>query len=316
VKQGRFAYGMAHAFHTSAWRHEVTKASTVLLALIAVVTWCAAPRSASASCASPTTTLLWSYPADGATDVPTDAVFWMVSGRQPVQATLDDEPLVIEAATEAAAVSSIDPGALAADTDYVLRVEYASARAVSPDAGAVATFEIAFHTGTAKRTQPSVPTVTAHHILAIDRPVPRCRDVAAAQGCFDTGNAAIEFDVSADRDAIAWLVQAGSTEESTLWPNRCGQPTLIIRTQNCIDIRALGVGGKLSAPTRYCGAVQTPGGSAWQLATPKKTNNGCSTSSLGANGGHASQWTYVALFALLSCARRQTLKTRRSADSS
>ena len=113
------------------------KASTWAAALFFLsIVALAGPRGVRADCMTPEPLLLWSYPADGARDVPTNALFWFVSSQTAfnpdLSATLNGKPLVWpqEAHNVSGQVSihrvHVDPGPLQPSTAYTLVLHYAS----------------------------------------------------------------------------------------------------------------------------------------------------------------------------------------------
>jgi hypothetical protein len=163
----------------------------------------ASARPASANCVEPEQGLLWSYPANGAVDVPLDADL-LVTGQADGLPMLDGTPLT------RITPGVYDLGELAPDTAYEVRWSTAA---------------IAFTTGRLTN-QAGVPDPRLH---LSRNPVDagRC-PLVEPQGCFDTGPPTrIRWDV--DAFALAWLVDVRECDGSTrplLWPGACGAPVI------------------------------------------------------------------------------------------
>src|SRR4051794_5087025 len=100
------------------------------LALAAASLWLV-PGGAQASCFLPSLEVLWTYPADGDQDVPTNAVFWaLATGWRSPDATIDGVPLAVNTQT-----GETPLGNLAPNQDHVLRLDYTSSQGEG-DAGA------------------------------------------------------------------------------------------------------------------------------------------------------------------------------------
>jgi len=233
-----------------AWTRALRRLSLAVSAVLCVAV--TQPAVATASCKEPALALLWSYPANGDTNVPTNALLWALSSTWRVPSvTLDGAPLTVPGE----GVGSVSLGALAPQHDYVLRLEYMSAWQV--DAGS-SSFEIRFRTGDGPATKlPAVPVAGVQRASGYDQSP--CPDVVRAQDCFDTGQDTLfTFDVS-DPRAIGWLIR------NEVWPARCGKPSYYgyhAPPQPCFDVRAIGTGGVLGDATQHCLEVPDAGASA------------------------------------------------------
>jgi hypothetical protein len=219
----------------------------------------------SAKCITPPLEPLWSYPADGAVDVPTNAVFWSLNKyalANPVL-TLNGVPVPSTPwGPGRARAPGIPLGTLEPQHDYVIRLEFP--QPTLSDGGTTQPIEIAFRTGdgpaerlapvdvTGDRQTPDGPDFRLAFLEA------ECAEEIRAQGCFDTGpNTLIHFEVS-EAAAIGFVV-AGK-----LWPARCGSPAVYEPLfsvpegdQFCVDVQAIGPGGLITEPTQYCATVET-----------------------------------------------------------
>jgi hypothetical protein len=246
------------------------------------------PRPARASCASSgPLPPLWTYPESGMKDVPTNAVFWTLTGAWGVQpmATLNGASL--EAlGTGTFGAYRMQPAQLEPNHDYVLVLDYYNAQGLQP--GAQTRFEIAFTTG----QTPAADTPEPPHIARDEQRVVRpsdtsCADVIGAQDCFDTGqDTLVRFDVDSTRETLGWLVRTAYEGASNVWPARCGQPGIYLHgpSSQCFHVQRIGAGGRLSAVVDYCaaGSVAAPGGAGGTAGVA-----GVAPAAHGGDGAHA-----------------------------
>lgn len=214
------------------------------------------PLYARADCSLPPFEVLWTYPENGAVDVPTNAVLHDLSTTWGVpRVTLDgvDVP-----APQADRREGIPLGALLPNHDYVLQLDYGLPS--DGDAGAAKVARVAFRTGAGPATVPPPATVsTVHRGSSPDASAASpCPNVVAAQDCFDMGqNTLLTFDVPETSGP-------GYTVDGELWPARCGDPSLFVyedaTNARCHDVRVIGAGGLLSEPTRACPAPSSDAG--------------------------------------------------------
>lgn len=204
---------------------------------------------ARADCIAPPFELLWMYPADGDTEVPVNAHFWVLTTAWGSEATytLNSEPLT--GAPQSYRGQVIDPGPLEPDTDYLLELRFDSA-------GVSVTID--FHTQTAEAAAASAPEALGH-TTAMQYRDHACADVISAQDCFDTGqDTLLTVQTQADDDALGWLIKREGRELGAVWPSRCGDPSLYDHSasllQECVLVSKIGAGGLLSEPTQYCPA--------------------------------------------------------------
>jgi hypothetical protein len=198
----------------------------------------ALPRAAPASCAPPASTVLWSYPENGAVEVPLDADL-LVSGDVGGSATLNGAPLTL------LEPGMYDLGVLEPETRY----EVAWSTAV-----------IAFETGT-QRANPGSLDLEGNPLELTRDPVLSDCPLTLPQGCFDTGPPArVQFEPPVG--ALAWLVdvqQCDGSSRTVLWPSGCGAPVVwsydpIV----CARLRRFNGNGVGAATDLFC---STPSGS-------------------------------------------------------
>jgi hypothetical protein len=223
---------------------------------------------------------------------------------------LDDEPLGPASAAGRGAFT-IGPGALAPDTDHVLRLRLLSNHDSPVDGDMRDPIEIAFHTGAATAVQPATPTVLRHQVGASPASMQGCREIIRSQDCIDTGVTWIEFDVAPSTDAVAWVVQGSSAGVRTVSPGGCGEPAAYAQSMlafGCYDVFAIGVGGKLSDKTQHC--VEDPGDDAAKNvsklddAASAKWSEGCNVACVGAGTGSSALSGLLATLAFTRCVRR------------
>jgi hypothetical protein len=284
-----------------------------------------APESLHAQCASPTPTLFWSFPAAGATDVPTDATFWFVAPSN-MMLTLDDKPLA-ERVPVSSNSHTVDSGTLQPDTAYVLHVQLSAWGDTPADSASPVSVDIPFHTGNVTATRPAAPTVIRRDVSTEISIRQRCKEIIRAQTCADWGPySLVEFEVAPDPEVVGWVVQGSGTTMSTVWPSSCGTPAVYVRSyeaDGCFTLSAIGAGGTLSPVTRHCGAASASpasgtGGAPAVASTTSSQGSAtrsppvCSVSHVGAAGtGAASGALFVLLAALLRvCTPMTTKRTR------
>jgi hypothetical protein len=217
--------------------HRLSRAWARLAAagLLAVAVLASTGR-ASANCIEPPQGLLWSYPANGAVDVPIDADL-LVTGEADGLPMLNGTPLT------PITPGVYDLGELAPDTAYEVRWSTAA---------------IAFTTGRLTN-RASVPDPRLH--LSRDPVDAGQCPLVERQGCFDTGPPTrVRWDV--DAFALAWLVDVRECDGSTrtlLWPGACGFP--VIERQDrivCASLRASNGATLSSATDLLCSVPDGP----------------------------------------------------------
>ncbi|MET0388218.1 MAG: hypothetical protein ABW321_19755, partial [Polyangiales bacterium] len=220
---------------------------------------------AQASCAGPPITLLWSYPEDGATNVPTNAVLLgVVQGWASMPgATLNGTKIEVQGSLGFGGFQ-LEPGALTPDTDYELVLDFSMYAQPGQTRPRV---ELKFRTGTGPAMKPAAaPRIVAHETSREPWRDHPCADIIQAQDCFDTGQSVlVSVEPAPETDAQAWVLSGDST---ALWPARCGDPALYVhdsREPICVTLQRVGIGGLLSEPTEYCvPAAPADGGGAGQ----------------------------------------------------
>ena len=278
------------------------------LSLAASVALCVVltPATATAKCTVPALALLWSYPANGDINVPTNAVLWALGNSWSVPSvTLDGMPIVVPVAGP----RGIPLGPLAPQHDYVVRLDYGSSWPF--DAGSPTVFEIRFRTGDGPVTQ--LPAVPVSGVQRTGYAQATCPEVINAQACFDTGQDTLfTFDVT-EASAIGWLVHR------QLWPARCGPAYFSYSAppNPCFEVRAIGSGGLLGDATEYClqpqdsaasppsGQVPDGGPEAARPARSIATNESACSVSAGMDAGDCQYGLFLVLATALLVRRRR-----------
>jgi hypothetical protein len=202
---------------------------------------------AAADCSPPAMAIVWSYPAQGDTDVPTNVDLWLqTSGWDgPARVWLGEE-----AVPELPLAYGYDLGELAPHTEYKLRIE--------PTIGNPS-FELRFTTGSGPAS-PDISVapvaVTTSHARDYEASA-LCRAALNTQDCFDTGqNTYYEFTPSAD--AVGWVIQSDAGYRPiNLWPGECGAPRLFgsDHSSPCVTLHAIDASGATHASERVCAGV-------------------------------------------------------------
>jgi len=196
----------------------------------------AASRTAQASCVAEPYGLLWSYPANGAQDVPVDADLF-VNGQLNGLPSLDGEPLPRLAA------GVYDLGVLEPETRYEVHWEGAA---------------IVFTTGVAAEYPPGRPW---SDVRVTRNPIDFARcPLVPSQGCFDTGAPTrVRFDAGPAR---AWLVDVVSCDGSVsqmLWPYGCGAPVVeSVDRIVCASVRSTQGAGFSESTRVICSVPDVP----------------------------------------------------------
>lgn len=215
--------------------------------------------SAFADCAAPPP-VVWSYPHDGATDVPTDADFLVIGTASSVEI---DGRVIERSPTDYA----VDLGEFEPNTEYTLQIGEGPGSGVDPE-------PITFTTS-------SGPGV-------IDLPRlddATCEAIYNWQGCFDTGPPdVVEIEVDYPGEEPLYVLYAEGEESLrpvTLWPRQCGET---IRYQTIAEgaeyeVKALGYNGMLHEADSM-------------IPEEDEKAGGCSVNSVG-RGPHSGGWLLV-----------------------
>ena len=196
-----------------------------LAALAAASALC--PRPARASCVEPTPTVVWSYPKDGDTEVPTNITLWLLlsNWHRPGKVLLDGKELPVNGF--GFGYRPLEP--LAPSSPHELAFQ-----ASTPGTEPAVNLTIRFTTGSGEteREPPMTPMVTAVSALG-SRPLSNlCQGVVHAMDCFDQAqDTHLVFDTAAR--PFLWIIeqvpnQMGESPVFTLWPGECELPELFV----------------------------------------------------------------------------------------
>jgi hypothetical protein len=201
--------------------------------------------------------VLWTYPANGDVDVPTDSSLWLAAnvssfGQVPT-VELNGTAVSVQAESlSALAPLRFEPPTLAPDTSYVWTLRYPPT-----DGQSATTFEVQFKTGKRQRRAAPKVRVVAHAEHDVASSAGPCTAILAAQRCFDTiGQRPPRRHelVVTPTSAVGWLVRSAKGER-ILWPAVCGAPQIIIdesESKECFALQSIGLGGQLGPRRDFC----------------------------------------------------------------
>lgn len=183
-----------------------------------------AGRAALASCIGPSGRVRWTYPADGAVEVPTNARL-LAAGDSPGRPSLNGVLLAPDPD------GSFDLGELTPHTTY--RVTWAPLR--QDGDGQIITFTTG--AGPSLEKAPAAPEPL--YVRRNPSDYSQC-PLVGYQGCFDTG-APQRVSFAPGGDALAWLVEGQSCDGTVrmVWPAECGPPVIESYAASiCVSLRA------------------------------------------------------------------------------
>ena len=184
--------------------------------------------SARASCAESAPKIVWSYPADGDIDIPTNAHIFVLTS---LGATTPDQQILVngQPAAEAADGTFGLAPAMQPNTAYVVTVPLA------PSSGSTGALTFGFTTGVGATDGPIQlsPFTVDRVVTSKGAPSlsPMCQDVVAAMDCFDTGqDTTVTFETQM-RPAVFFVVpgDGASIPWTMTWPGTCGSPEIFTR---------------------------------------------------------------------------------------
>ncbi len=242
-----------------------------------------------ADCALPAPEIEWSYPAQGASDVPRDVRVRIIP--RPEKVSLDGETL------DSDDDEAFDPGRLAADTEYSLEVTFRNE----------VTQQLRFTTGDdlAEQSDDSGLEIGA---ITSEPEGNQAQGLCAPQpGCPDTPGYRVytlELDTRSELEIPAYAVSTLSAERDDeghqlrhtfVWPAECGDPKVLtfgeVDEGTCFRVQALGVQGRIGKPVKDCTPFDDGSG-------------GCAVNGLGS--GESSGWfPGLALVGVLLWRRRR-----------
>jgi hypothetical protein len=214
------------------------------------------PQRALAQCNPPPFTIVWSYPADAATDAPTNSVLWVLTSTSIATVSVDGQQ-----ATAGELPFSFKP----ADILAPLTEHTVVATALDAYGGPTsATFRFT----TAIGPQPAMVPGQTHGVVVQSLPTHSfdqlCQGALNAMACNDTGQDAHLVFHTTDRPLL-WLIEpqpviAGETPTTTLWPGACGDPDVFTHQfdQRCYNLVAADQIGGYARSGPFCPAKPAP----------------------------------------------------------
>jgi hypothetical protein len=185
----------------------------------------AAPSPALAACLTPAPTVVWSYPSEGQTDVPTNLAVWLLlsNGHTPDVVFIDDEPVP----ANMLGFGFEPPQPLTPNSLHVL-----SFLATPEDAELPVQLSLRFTTGPgpADELPPEAPFITAVTNPTMRNLAPRCQQAVQAMACQEKDPDTHLVFANSSRPLL-WIVERLPAVENepafyTLWPGDCGLPEL------------------------------------------------------------------------------------------
>jgi hypothetical protein len=228
-----------------------TLGALAVLPVWAALTW-AAPAGASCVYVDPEQTrILWSYPAQGATDVPTNVDLWVArtDGSAPLWVRLGEAEL-----PELELPFNFDLGELEPNTEYTLDVQ-----GPSEDSVLKLTFTTGIGPAAADPNAAPGKVTTSSSFEDYDAPAFLCQAVVSNQGCFDTPPN-LHYELEPSGNAGGWLIVSNALPRAILWPGECGAPHLVSEGgQPCVTLYGIDASGAPHAGEEVCAPYQGEG---------------------------------------------------------
>jgi hypothetical protein len=188
------------SFSQKTWNRRRLSLQASVLSTVSLGACLAFSSTAHADCAGPPA-VVWSYPADGQTDVPTNAV--LIIAGSPKAVALGEVALEPSKNGFVYALGNLSP-----KTEYTIRVDATVGASSATDA-------ITFTTGEGPATGVAAPEVSEDV----------CSQILAAQGCFDTGAPrTLTLAPDSKETPLAWGIAEVNGGDSSIgvWPAGCG----------------------------------------------------------------------------------------------
>lgn len=220
---------------------------------------------ANASCDPPSPGVVWQFPADGATEVPTNTTIWLIAEEtHGVAVSLNGKALTRSASRGPERHKWVGHGPLAPRTTYEIALEQTMLWEYLPSR-----VETTFTTGAgpvfSAPAEPDVSAVdyaTSEHWKDASFPdVPTsCLEIAFAQGCHDQGQLGWISLATTTRPAF-WTADSdgGWHSYAVVWPGECGAPALIDASSEdgrplnpCRVMTAMDAAGQPLGSRRFC----------------------------------------------------------------
>jgi hypothetical protein len=209
-------------------------------------------REAHADCAPPDPAIVWSYPAHGDTDVPTNVDLWVLPSGWGAPAVVTRDGVAL---TPLRMGYGYDAGELEPNTSHTFRVE------LDVSGEAASSFELTFTTGSGPAAADAsaapgdiVPSSGPERALS-----ERCNAALSTQDCFDQGQDTY-FQFTPSGDAKGWVLMTDSSfRPLIIWPGECGAPTLFDGSHRapCATLYGIDAAGQLHAGQHVCAETGT-----------------------------------------------------------
>jgi hypothetical protein len=210
-------------------------------------------RDALADCAGPEPAIVWSYPAQGDTGVPTNVDLWVLP------AGWNGPPIVSRDGVALGALRmgyGYDAGELEPNTTYTFHVELETYGEIAP------TIDLTFTTGAGPAA--ADPVAAPGDIVpssSVERALSeRCNAALATQDCFDQGQDTY-YQFTPSGSAKGWVLMTDSSYRPlNVWPGECGAPTLFGSAFDgpCATLYGIDATGQLHAGQHVCAEASTP----------------------------------------------------------
>lgn len=213
----------------------------------------ASAREALADCASPEPAIVWSYPAHGDTDIPTNVDLWVLPAGWNGPAIVSRNGVPLEPLRMG---YGYDAGELAPNTAHTFQVELETYGELAP------TFELTFTTGPgpAAADPASAPGAIAASSSAERQLSERCAAALWTQDCFDQGQDTY-YQFAPSGNAKGWVLMTDSSYRPlNVWPGECGAPILFGDAFDgpCATLYGIDAAGQLHPGQHVCAEAATP----------------------------------------------------------
>jgi len=303
------------------WHTEAMSRKEVLVWFGMVLVLGGVPSLAYASCVAPAPEILWTYPADGQTDVSIwSELYVAVPMGVTVQGSANGEELN---PTEDGLARFVWSKGLEPNTEYKVHLLVNSSfPSEDPNIPASITQDLVFTTGAGSNPpgNPAFePQVTVYGLEeGFSHLNELCQSIVSSADCYDTGQDSFLTLQAEDPDAIGWLIDRTDAEGnqywSRYWPAECGHPGVFLHssdveadTVGCYALRALhgdGIGARypMSCDPFVVGGWYPPEPEPGPGESAKGEDSGCAWSAAQSSGPPMA--LLIALFALLAWRRR------------
>jgi hypothetical protein len=214
--------------------------------------------AAHAVCAGPEIEILWSYPADGDTAVPTNVDLWMLpSVLAPITVTLNGQ--IVE--TPDPQQFLYDLGELAPRTRYTVGIEIQGYMESTHD-------ELSFTTGDGpgEPDPGAAPGKVSSSRHARHNLGEYCETALFWGVCLDGGqNTNENYAYAPSGTAKAWLIQESPSPFYSIWPAECGAPRVLAYGGDCVTLSGIDAVGAVHPGKEICAddgcSLSVPSGS-------------------------------------------------------